>query len=275
MDDKTNSYNLGNNNEQTQAQDNVNMQNYMNERLNAGQVAYDNMREDAYKARVDSGLSSLSNRYDTVESPVYNPEYTPERVDSLLNSVKTREEKEASEDVPERVNIPSQPTKASSRIIDQEQIARLQNRKKKLLAALVLAGSITLVAAGINSIAQGKPEMDTSNDDWKRTEDFDSMQDVVDSVNSHKKDHIESGITTHPEHIVEESNRDELIEQAKEEKEQKQETLEKLKEKAKSNSKQEFVEEENRKKVIKIESGITTHPEHVVESSDTQGGRSY
>lgn len=275
MDDKTNSYNLGNNNGQTQAQDNVNMQNYVNERLNAGQVAYDNMREDAYKARIDSGLSSLSNRYDTVESPVYNPEYTPERVDSLLNSVKTREEKEASEDVPERVNIPSQPTKASSRIIDQEQIARLQNRKKKLLAALVLAGSITLVAAGINSIAQGKPEMDTPNDDWKRTEDFDSMQDVVDSVNSHKKDHIESGITTHPEHIVEESNRDELIEQAKEEKEQKQETLEKLKEEAKSNSKQEFVEEENRKKVIKIESGITTHPEHVVESSDTQGGRSY
>lgn len=275
MDDKTNSYNLGNNNGQTQAQDNVNMQNYVNERLNAGQVAYDNMREDAYKARIDSGLSSLSNRYDTVESPVYNPEYTPERVDSLLNSVKTREEKEASEDVPERVNIPSQPTKASSRIIDQEQIARLQNRKKKLLAALVLAGSITLAVASINSIAQGKPEMDTPNDDWKRTEDFDSMQDVVDSVNSHKKDHIESGITTHPEHIVEESNRDELIEQAKEEKEQKQETLEKLKEEAKSNSKQEFVEEENRKKVIKIESGITTHPEHVVESSDTQGGRSY
>ena len=247
MDDKTNSYNLGNNNGQTQAQDNVNMQNYVNERLNAGQVAYDNMREDAYKARVDSGLSSLSNRYDTVESPVYNPEYTPERVDSLLNSVKTREEKEASEDVPERVNIPSQPTKASSRIIDQEQIARLQNRKKKLLAALVLAGSITLAVAGINSIAQGKPEMDTSNDDWKRTEDFDSMQDVVDSVNSHKKDHIESGITTHPEHIVEESNRDELVEQAKEEKEQKQEELAKLREEAKSNSKQEFVEEENRK----------------------------
>ena len=275
MDDKTNSYNLGNNNGQTQAQDNVNMQNYVNERLNAGQVAYDNMREDAYKARIDSGLSSLSNRYDTVESPVYNPEYTPERVDSLLNSVKTREEKEASEDVLERVNIPSQPTKASSRIIDQEQIARLQNRKKKLLAALVLAGSITLAVAGINSIAQGKPEMDTSNDDWKRTEDFDSMQDVVDSVNSHKKDHIESGITTHPEHVVEKSNRDELIEQAKEEKEQKQEELAKLREEAKSNSKQEFVEEENRKKVIKIESGITTHPEHVVESSDTQGGRSY
>ena len=40
-----------------------------------------------------------------------------------------------------------------------------------------------------------------------------------------------------------------------------------------SNSKQEFVNESNKQKVIKIESGYQHNPEHVID--DTKGGRSY
>lgn len=276
MDNKTNSYGLGNydteniiNNEQEQIDNN--MKNYMDERSNAEQVAYDTMREDAYKTRVDSGLASLSTNREILPAPEYNPEYTHERVDSLLNSVKTREEKE--EDVPERVNIPVQPTKASSKIIDEEHIKRLQNRKKKFIAALVLAGTITLAAAGINTLTKDKPEI--ANNDWYKTEQFDSMQDVVDSVNEHKQQQIESGITTHPEHVINSSSHEEQVGQMKEEKNQKEEKMEEIRNKSMSNSMEEFVEHEKREKVIKIESGITAHPEQVVDNIETQGGRSH
>lgn len=297
MDDK--SYGLGDYNTEVNISNNGTEQipqeelnTYIEERGNADQVAYQTMREDAYKSRVDSVLNSVSSPETSVQED-YNPEYTPERVESLLSSVRDKEPastKEQNEktwkDLPVYEIMKSQSTKVSTKEIDPNHIDRLKKIAKGIAIAIV-TGAITYgaVKGGISVIKNPDPVMPNQTPQTielqENIDNAENFNEVIDAINKNKEQNIESGVKSNPEHVIESSSNEEKINEIKENQEQKQEQMTKLREEAiekkdESSSMQEFVNEVNRQKVIKIESGFQKNPEHVIgDTTETeQGGRS-
>lgn len=245
---------------------------------------YNNIRLETRKARENS-LNDLKSKYNTPEEP---KRQKPISVESMLDSLKDRETREkhnkeneeldrerekiekeiANRNIKAYGEIRSQyvlcqkePTKTSSKEIDQDKIELTKTLAKKIIVAvatgLIAAGTII---GGISVLKNPDPyvpeQTPQSTEMQEELENAKDVDEVIDVINENKKQQIENGVTTHPEHVVDDS--EQTVEEPKEET-------------SMSDSMQEFVEEAKRQKVINIESGITMHPEHVVD--DSVGGR--
>ena len=264
------------------------------------QWAYNNIRVET-KNEKDNALNDLKSKYDQEIKPV--------DMYSVLDSVKDREtrQKQEQENIKldqEREEIENQihnrnidffnelhaqyavirrqATKTSQKEVEQEQKEKAHEVARKIATAL-LAGAviISVAAGGVNTFKHPEPpvpeQTPQSIELEENIENSQNFEEVIDAINENKEQQIESGIQSHPEHVID--NRNQKIEEAKEEKEQNEEKMQELREKAvekssMSDSMKNFVEEVNRQKVIKIESGIKMHPENVVDNNETVGGRS-
>lgn len=259
--------------------------------------AYNNIRVETKKEK-DEMLNDLKNKYDKEHVDIY----------SMLDSVKDRETRERQEEENRRldqereeiesqinnrnidffnelhtqyVEIKKQQTKTSPKEVEQKQKEKTHEIARKIATAL-LAGSIAIsvVMGGASIIKHPEPpvpeQTPQSIELEENIENSQNFEEVIDAINENKEQQIESGIKIHQEHVIDDRNQ--KIEEAKEEKEQNEERMQELREKAveKSNmsdSMKNFVEEVNRQKVIKIESGIKMHPENVADNNETVGGR--
>ena len=247
---------------------------YMAERANADNVQYNTMREDAYNNRVNTTLDSLKteNSNEQVGSTYYNPIYSEERANSLLNSVQDnnyRAEQEKENQILDNERSRIQ-TSVDNRNINYFEDLRMQfelirqqheetvekeveptvaqkiKEKAKKALPYIVAGAIAVgtIAGAYNVFTQ--PEITPSENDFHPN----SVEDVIE----YRDQQVENGITTHPEHVINDNENSEEVNSESD---------------SLSSSMQEFVERENREKVIKIESGY----EHVIDDSVTRGGR--
>ena len=231
-------------------------------------------RDDAYTKRVDSLLASVSDRKDNVDT------YTPQEESSVKKVT----------DIPVNEVIGRQPTKITTKEIE---FAKSIDLKKvaKYVVATVIAGAIAYgaVKGGISVIKNPDPIVPEQTPQTielqENIDNAENFDEVIDIINEHKAQNIESGIQTNPEHVIDTPSSEQTVEEARENYEQQQEQMKELREKtvenlekkdSMSDSMKEFVEESNRQKVIKIESGITSNPEHVIGDINEieQGGRS-
>ena len=180
------------------------------------------------------------------------------------------------------VKHPKQPVRVENRALDPVLVEKIKKTAKNAaVAAAALGVTVGIVMGAHQALSQPEfvPEQTPQSIELQENIDnAENMNDMIDAINENKEQNIESGITTHPESVVETPVLPELVEQKREEKEQKEEKMQELREKAVENSNmsdsmQNFVDEVNRQKVIKIESGKTIHPETVINDSDAVGGR--
>lgn len=184
------------------------------------------------------------------------------------------------------VNHPKQPIRVENRALDPVLVEKIKQTAKKAIAALATLGVTAGIVMGAHQaltqpefVPNQTPQSIEFQEDLKNAKNINEANDIT---NEHKES--QEGVIPH-EAIEDLKTKEqqarqmqELVEQKTVEKEQKEEKMQELREKAVKNSNmsesmQNFVDEVNRQKVIKIESGKTIHPEQVVDSSDVVGGR--
>lgn len=171
---------------------------------------------------------------------------------------------------------PKQQAKIEERQLPPNLIETLKKAGKAAVVAVAVIGVSAGIVAGAHSVLtkpefvpEQTPQSIELNNQINNSENID---EVIDAINNNKQQNIESVHT-----VIEDHNQ--KVDEAKEEREQKEEQMQELREKtiensSMSDSMQNFVNEVNRQKVIRIESGVTVNPEQVVDSnSEAVGGR--
>ena len=172
-------------------------------------------------------------------------------------------------------------SKQTTKIEERQVDPALANILKKMGVMVAIVGVAIGVRFGVHSVItepefvpEQTPQSIELQEDINNAESFD---EVVDAINENKAQQIESGVATHPKYVIEDHNQ--KVEEAKDERKQKEEQMQALREETAENnnmseSMQNFVNEENKQKVIKIENKMTIHPEHVIPENNAIGGKS-
>ena len=256
-------------------------------------MVYESVRQDDFNNRTNNLFNSLESKNDPVPpvEPVNEQNsFTPPvdgSYDSILASLRSKKEiaeqrvldqqlqgikeepsnrkeflSNVTAETSQYIMTQKQAVHVEERELDPSLVEKLKGVAKKALIGAAIIGVSAAVVAGAHSVftepefvPEQTPQSIELQEQIDNAENFDQ---VVDAINDNKQQNIESGITTHPEHVIED-NTTEVVEEPV------------VKKTDVLDSMQQAVDEVNRQKVISIESGITTHPEHVVDSNE--GGR--
>lgn len=170
---------------------------YEQVRNDSDNVAYDTMKDDAYRDRVESNLAAVSIGENKVPNPEYDREYTPERAESLLNSLNPKKEEKINssrswynlpvyEDLSKQKTVISTKDKSSINIDKLKQVA-------KYIAIAAVSGAITItaIAGGISVIKEPegrKIEKTPSTIELEeKMNNAENFNEVIDIINDHKE----------------------------------------------------------------------------------------
>ena len=271
------------NNRAAAESENADMRNKVLDSLNNGASNVVNEPLQQQAVGVNSVLDSLKTDEERAEQQRVNSELDAER-ERIESEIRNRNENAIAIDK-EKISMQyikhsKQPTKIEERQLDPA----LANMLKKMGVLIAVVGVAIGVRFGAHSVIaepefvpEQTPQSIELQDNIDKSENFDG---VIDAINEHKQQNIESDIGLHPEHVI--NDQEQKVEQeivnVQQEDESKTKEAEEITESNVENSKlsesmQNFVNEENRQKVIKIENKITAHPEHVITENNTVGGK--
>lgn len=163
-------------------------------RDDAEKVAYDTIREDTYKDRINSNLEAVSIGEDKVPNPEYDREYTSERAESLLNSLnetkKTNNHSLYNLPVYEVLNNQKTVVKAKEQSsINVDKIKQIA----KYIAIAAVSGAITITAikGGIDVVKNPDPVTPNTNTQTMELEeninDAENFDEVINTINENKE----------------------------------------------------------------------------------------
>ena len=220
-------------------------------------VQYNHEREAAREDKINNLLGSLKTS-DERQAYQIEQQALDANKEQLQNEAILRNETAIEADkekiAMKYVKLPKQFAKVEERQLPPAVVEMI---KKLAVVGISIGVGIGAAAAVVDRVVSAPkivPEQTPSSIELQENIDnAENMDQVIDAINEHKEQQIESGITTHPEKVIEE----------------KHESVENV---DMSDSMQNFVDEVNRQKVISIESGVTMHPETVIDNG--VGGKS-